>query len=368
MTPPHADEDDFRTTGEVGEGTGPGDRAKADSRAWWRVLVEVATVIAVPSALLYVLGVLAFWLRIANEYDRVSIGTTWYAASLVPRSTAAASGMEAIGRGFVYGALASVLLLIATFLVLYRRARKGERRERVGFLSAPLIVPLSLLVAGLVSVVLNLFLSGGSGYGLLFVLRVVAVMVLLLILPMVYPLAFGTESERNPLRSAFRFYPRPVYWGIAAFLVVGVFASVLWPREASLSCLWKEDPKGEVFEANAAGTQSDAEPLQWTLQGGFLAKKDGTWYVLTEADRLQAIPDDDSTRVVGGDFSVRYQEVGSDGALVGEPVLKEDMKSQGTYVAVKHCSGFPSQPTITKLGNAEISQSNWWVRERTQGE
>ena len=56
-----------------------------------------------------------------------------------------------------------------------------------------------------------------------------------------------------------------------------MFLSVLSPGDASLSCLWKEDPKGEVFEANAAGAQSDAEPLQWTLHGRFLAKSYGAW-------------------------------------------------------------------------------------------
>jgi len=329
--------------------------------------VEVATVVAVPSVLLYVLGVLAFWLRVANEYDRVSTGTTWYAASLVPRSTAAASGVEAIARGFVYGALASVLLLFVVYVVLYVMARKGRRGERLKFFSVPLLVPLLLLLAGLAGAFLVLFLSGGSGYGLLFVLRLVAFVILLGLL-VVYMLVFGTGSERRIVRFAVRFYPRPWYWVIGALLVGGVFVSVLSPRDASLPCLWKEDPEGEVFEANAAGTQSDAEPLQWTLQGGFLAKSDGTWYTLTEADRLQAIPDDESTRVVGGDFSVRYQEVGSDGALVGEPVPEEDMKPRGTYVAVKHCSGFPSQPTIIKLGNVTVSQSSSWVRERTQGE
>jgi hypothetical protein len=151
-------------------------------------------------------------------------------------------------------------------------------------------------------------------------------------------------------------------------LVVSVFASILSPREASLSCLWKEDPNGEVFEANVTGTQSDNEPLQWTLQGGFLSKSDGTWYVLTEADRLQAIPDDESSRVVGGDFSVRYQEIGGEGTPVGEPVPEEDMKPLVTYVAIKHCSGFPSQPTITNFGSFTVSQSSSWTRERTEGE
>ena len=63
-----------------------------------------------------------------------------------------------------------------------------------------------------------------------------------------------------------------------------------------------------------------------------------------------------------------YQEVGGDGAPVGEPVPEEDMRSWGTYVAVKHCSGFPSQPTIIRQGNLTIYQSSSWVRERTQGE
>lgn len=326
--------------------------------------------IAVPSVLLYVFGVLVFWLKIADEYDRVSIGTTWYAASLVPRSTAAASGIEVIGRGFVYGAIASVVILFVAHVVVYVRAKKGERSEDVRFFSMPLLIPFLFLATGLVSVLLNLLLSGGSGYGLLFNLRVVAVMILILGLFAAYLQVLGTgnQNENGSLRSLLRFYPRPVYRVIAVVLIVSVFASILSPREASLSCLWKEDPEGEVFEANVVDTQSDAEPLQWTLQGGFLSRSGGTWYVLTEADRLQAIPDDESTRVVGSDFSVRYLEVGGGGAPVGEPVPEEDMKSWGTYVAVKHCTAFPSQPTIINLGNVTVSESSSWVRERTEGE
>jgi hypothetical protein len=114
-----------------------------------------------------------------------------------------------------------------------------------------------------VTLLLKLFLSEGSGYGLLFNLRVVAVIVLLLGLFGFYPWIVGTGKENRPLRSLLRFYPRPVYRATAAsVLVVSIFASILLPREASLSCLWKEDPKGEVFEANAVGTQSEAEPLQ----------------------------------------------------------------------------------------------------------
>lgn len=348
--------------------TGSDGREKAEGRRWWRILVEVAAVIAVPSALLYVLGVLAFWLRIASEYDGINLGTTWYAASLVPRSTAAASGLEVISRGFVYGALGSVAVFFFAHIIIYRRSKRENHGEDVRFFSASLLIPSVFLVAGLVLVLLNLFLGGGSGYGLLFNLRVVAVMILLFSLIVGYLSVFGSGNETMPLRSILRLYPGWVYQVIAAVLVFSVFVSILWPREASLSCLWKEDPKGEVFEANAVGTQSEADPQQWTLQGGFLSRSDGAWYVLTEANRLQAIPEDSSTRVVGGNFSVRYLEVGSDGKPAEEPVSEEDMKSWGTYVAVNHCSGFPSQPTIIKQGNITLTQSSSWVRERTEGE
>ena len=63
-----------------------------------------------------------------------------------------------------------------------------------------------------------------------------------------------------------------------------------------------------------------------------------------------------------------YQEVGGDGAPFGEPVSEEDMRSWGTYVAVKHCLEFPSQPTIIRQGNLTISQSSSCVGDRTQGE
>lgn len=126
-----------RQAPERSRSAAPASGSSADGRAWWRVLVEVAAVIAVPSALLYVLGMLAFWLRIANEYDRVNIGTTWYAASLVPRSTAAASGVEAIVRGFVGGSLLNFAVLFVVYVVLYARAKKEGREHPVHNYPAP---------------------------------------------------------------------------------------------------------------------------------------------------------------------------------------------------------------------------------------
>lgn len=349
--------------------TGPNDQEK-EARRWWRILVEVAAVIAVPSAFLYVLGVLVFWLRIASEYDGISLGTTWYAASPVPQSTAAASGIEAIVRGFIYGTLAGAAILFVAHVVVCVWARK-KTEGGIGFFSAPLLAPFLFLAlaVGLV-VLLNLFLVEGSSYGLLFNLRVLTVAVVLLVALIAgYPWIVGTSMRNGSLRSLLRLYPRPVYRAtLAAVVVVSMFAAILLPREASLSCLWKEDPKGEVFEANAVGTQSKTDPQQWTLQGGFLSRSDGAWYVLTEANRLQAIPDNNSVRVVGGDFSVRYLKIGNDGTPAREPVPEEDMEPWGTYVAVQHCSGFPSQPTILKQGNITVTQSNSWVRERTQDE
>lgn len=118
-------------------------------------MIEIATVIAVPSALLYALGVVVFWLRIANEYDRMSIGTTWYAASLVPRGTAAASGIEVILRGAMYGVLASFTVFFIAHTITYFET-KGNQEQNAKFFSAPLLVPLQFLLAGLLLVVLSL--------------------------------------------------------------------------------------------------------------------------------------------------------------------------------------------------------------------
>lgn len=209
-----------------------------------------------------------------------------------------------IGRGFVYGALISVAVLFVSHIFIYTKSKREDQREAIRFFSIPLLIPFAFLGAGLVSLMLNIFLVGGSGYGLLFNIRVVAVMILLFGLLAASQLVFGSENNSGSLRSyILHFYPQLVYQIIASVLTISVFASILLPREASLSCLWKEDPKGEIFEANAVGTQSETEPQQWTLQGGFLSRREGAWYVLTEANRLQAIPEDSSTRVVGGQVS-----------------------------------------------------------------
>lgn len=339
----------------------PNASKSSSSRSWWRILVEVAAVIAIPSALLYALGVVVFWLKIANEYDRISIGTTWYAASLVPRSTAAASGIEVMLRGLLYGAFLSVALLLCSHFFAFLRAKRSDRREDIRFFSTPLFVPFSLLIVGLLSVVISLQFSQGSTYGLLFYLRAAAITVGILGLLAILPWIFGGRTAYRDPRLPLRLYSGPAYRGIAVVVVVCVFGSVLIPGEASLSCLWKEDPNGEIYEANVANTQSENEPLQWTLQGGFLTKSDGTWYVLTEADRIQAMSNDESIRVVGGDFSIRYLKVGNEGTPVGEPVPEDEREETGQpYVAVKYCSGFPSQPTVYDLGNTEIYESNYF--------
>ncbi|MDQ3236034.1 MAG: hypothetical protein M3Q54_00675 [Actinomycetota bacterium] len=183
----------------------------------------------------------------------------------------------------------------------------------------------------------------------MYILRLLALMVFIGIVPPVLVVVFGGQIGKEFYKRVVGFYPISVYQIISIVAAMSVFISILFPREASLSCLWKEDSDGEVVEANVPNTQGPSEPIQWTLQGGFLSKKDGTWYVFTESDRLQAIPDDQAFRIVEGEFSVKYSRIGRDGTPVGEPVAEEDMKSGTTYVAVEDCSTFPSQPTIYKF-------------------
>jgi len=312
-------------------------------------LIEIAAVIAVPSALLYALGVVVFWLGIANEYDSISISTTWYAASLVPRSTAAASGIEVILRGVLYGTLLSSVVLFIEYMVNYARRRESSHLRRIRFFSEPLYLPVWLLFAASLIAILNIQFSSDSSFGLLYILRLLALMVFIGILLPVLLVFFGGQIGKELYERVVDFYPKSAYQIISIVAAMSVFISILFPREASLSCLWKEDSDGEVVEANVPNTQGPNEPVQWTLQGGFLSKNDGTWYVLTESDRLQAIPEDQAIRIVEGEFSVKYSRIGRDGTPVGEPVAEEDMKSGTTYVAVEDCSTFPSQPTIYKF-------------------
>ncbi len=319
------------------------------NRRWWQTLIEIAAVIAVPSALLYALGVVVFWLRIANEYDSISISTTWYAASLVPRSTAAASGIEVIVRGILYGTLLSSVVLLIQYIVSYARLRKSAQSRKIRFFSEPLNLPVWLLFVASLIAILYIQFSRDSSYGLLYILRLLALMVSIgLLLPVLW-VVFSGQGRRELYERIVDFYPIFTYQMVFIVAAMSVFISILFPREASLSCLWKEDSDGEVIEANVPNTQGPNEPIQWTLQGGFLSKNGGTWYVLTESNRLQAIPDDQAIRVVEGEFSVKYLRIGRDGTPVGEPVSGEDMKSRTTYVAVKDCSTFPSQPTIYKF-------------------
>lgn len=320
----------------------------APRRGWWQMLIEISAFIAIPSVLLYVLGVVSFWLRIANEYDSISLSTTWYAASLVPRSSAAASGIEVIFRGLVYGTIIASGFLLLTHVIAYVRANRSGLLTR-RFFSSSLLLPFWLFLSGLMMITLIRLLNENGSYAILYTFRLYALWFFLALAPPILAIAFGDQEGKTVFEEMVFSYPKSVYQVIPIIVVASMLVSILFPRESSLPCLWKEDTDGEVIEANVPNTQSSSEPVEWTLQGGFLSKNEGTWYVLTEADRLQAIPDDQSIRIVSGEFSVRYSRIGAEGLPAGESVAEKDMESGEAYVAVENCSSFPSQPTTYRF-------------------
>lgn len=77
---------------------------------WWRRLIEAAAIVAVPPAVFYVLGLVAFWISLASEHDSTELYAIWHAASLVPRTVVVGFGVEVVWRGLIAASLVATLI------------------------------------------------------------------------------------------------------------------------------------------------------------------------------------------------------------------------------------------------------------------
>ncbi len=327
----------------------------------------MAAVIALLSALLYVFGICAFWLQIVREYDGIGPGTLRYAASLVPRNAAAASGIGVIVRGAAYGTIVASVIFAVHWVIVYLRPRFADSQSvSSGFM--PLFVPLCSLTIGLLLLLAEWNVSSETSYGTVFNLRALAIVLFVLCLPSIILWILGIPGSRSSFLALWRFYPAFVRRVITVVVIASIASTILLPENPAFDCLYKEDESGEISEANVIGTQEDDSGPLWTLQGGFVAKREGTWYVLTDADRLEAIPDDGSSRVIGGEYSTKYQRIDREGKLVEEPVTQGAMEERQSYVAVKTCSTFPTQRVVTDYGKFTVVDNSYFVRESTIGD
>lgn len=297
----------------------------------WRRLVEFAAFIAVPPALFYILGLGALWIQLSSEYDSSGLYNTWYAASLVPRSVAAGYGAGVIWRGIVISSGLAFLLLFVAYLVI--RSRGSDRIQLGGYpLWIPLILPMILATIAL--------LLGAAGYSESIVrvpaFRLVGGILVAYFLWFYLFWSLGMEG-RTFLKMVFSYYPKGLYNVIAVVSILCVGASVLFPGDGSLPCLWREPAQGDVVDGKVLSPERAEELKDFrTLEGGFLAHSEGYWYVFDEKE-VRAIPDDEATRIVEGKFYIAHKKIGEKAEPVGDEVAKQDFKAGETYTPVPSC-------------------------------
>jgi len=297
-------------------------------------LVELAAVIAVPPALFYVLGLGALWVQLSSEDGLAGNDNAWFAASLVARPTAAGLGVEVVLRGlFASSAVATAVLVVAyVVLRLFKQGRSDRWRPRLPHWLLPVIV-------GSLSSLLFIVVSVEGRAPLVPTFRIVSGLAVLYFFTFFLSWSLGAET-RAIIKRAFTFYPRWLYSVIAMLSVLCMGGSVLFPGEARLPCLYRETVEGDVIDGEVISAQR-AEELRdiRILEGGFLGHSAGHWYVLdSEHLDLQAIPDDEASRALEGEFYVAHTRIGSEGRPVGEPVTEEGTRSGETYTLSGGCN------------------------------
>lgn len=334
----HEPSDELREPEQTSEGTAQENGSSGESGgyrdAWWQRLVELAAVIAVPSALFYVLGLGALWVRLSSEYDLSGSDNAWFAASLVARPTAASLGAEVMLRGLFASSVAATISLAAAYGVL--KVRRRGRSDR-GVTGLPSLLPLiALLSCLLLFMVVFLALNREP---LVPTFRVVGGLAVFYFFFFFLNWSLGTEYPAL-LRRTLAFYPRWLYSAIALLSVLCVGGSVLFPGEAHLPCLYRETSEGDVVDGEVLSPQR-AEELEGyrTLEGGFLGHSEGHWYVFGEKSlKLEAIPDDGASRVLEGEFYFATTRIGPDGRPAGEPVTEENRKPGEAYTLSGECA------------------------------
>lgn len=282
-------------------------------------------------ALFYVLGLGALWVQLASEYDLPGNDNAWFAASLVARPTAAGLGAEVLLRGLLFSMVVAALLLFVAYIVFKRR----EPNRQVLRLP-PMILPLSAAVLGLLLFIVT---SAEDRAPLVPTFRIVGGLVVLYFFSFFLYWILGGEA-RMYVGRAFAFYPRWLYSVIAVLAVLCMGGSVLFPGETRLSCLYRETAEGDVMDGGVISAQRAEELDDYrTLEGGFLGHSEGHWYVFDEENlQLKAIPDDEASRVIEGEFYVAYTRIGSEGKPVGDSVTEEETKSGVTYTLSGDCN------------------------------
>lgn len=246
--------------------------------AWWRRLVDLGAFFAVPPAVAYVLGLIAFWMQLSVAYTFSEAWTTWYAAILAPKLLIVGIGIAVIGRAISLAiTLAWILLVIAK-----HRTAKEDRPEPQRDLTTAMvyrILPTMMLLLAL-DLVLVTFLS--QSFNTDFGLRFALIPVVLLYTLFVY-FQFRQGSGFSHIKAVLSYFPR---WSLETPLIAFLLLLVVftfYPTDVSTPCFTNrpyEEPENARDNSFPTGQQ-----------GRLIAHTDGYWYVFDRRGDLLAIPD-----------------------------------------------------------------------------
>ena len=305
-----------------------GDRGSENN--WWRRLVEAAAVIAVPPAVFYVAGLLAFWVQLSNEYQHFGNEHAWIAASLIARATAASLGAEIFLRGLVVASALATVVLLAAYIILKLKPGQRDDSDSQTPVETSWLTPVmpAWVIPGLT------FIVGAASFfivftqdraPLVFTVKFSGALAVAYLLNFYHYWNLGGAARAAATR-AITFYPKGLYNLIVVLGMVCLGGSVLFPGEASLPCLYRETTQGDVINGDVLSAQQAAKLEGYkSLEGGFLGRSEGYWYVFDEEHlKLEAIPDDGARRILDGEFYIAYTRLGPDGKPVGEQMTEEE--------------------------------------------
>lgn len=281
---------------EMGVGESKADN-QSQPRPWWDYAVGASGMLAVLGAMVYVLGLLALWLPIAQSYTQ-DFATAWYAASLGPTTLVAGLGVKTlfgiplaalvawgltimVHRYIALSLLSSETLTIADAVLSLTTRRISTRRILYSVwnyvaMSAVTVflVWLGLAVFGVVGV--PSFLPSFSLTGL--VVLVVVIVTLTIV---------GQATEEGEEAFGLRFEEDRVWPRLASHrsLVSFIAQFFLWVFAlGTLSAAFTEPalPNIEITSTNTSTNET---------RGNLLAHTDSFWYLFGQDGELIAIPD-----------------------------------------------------------------------------
>lgn len=235
--------------------------------------MDLTTLIALPPALAYAVGLSTLWMQITEIYY-LDFTTSWYAVALVPRLVTLGHGIRTLWNVLPLAFLFSFLVVLAFYL-----HGRYYRKDPKYWGSAPVMFLLIMFSVALLMLVLYF-----EDYSLAVLLMLRFLVGSLAFYSLWFLLLRNTGLHWNLLP-----YPESLYRYLRYSLIVLLLVTILWPGDLRLPYLLRgHDPVGDAYS-------EDSLPIEDAIEfrapeGRLLAVTEGYWHVLGCGGEYVMIP------------------------------------------------------------------------------